>query len=374
MPDARPLGLYIHIPFCKKKCPYCAFYKEIWKPDYETEFINALKKDISSYRSILPKISTIFLGGGTPTILSHDGLKQLFDFIYTTLNIAIDCEITIEANPETITPQLLTTLEQCGINRLSLGVQSMNQNELDFLGRWHSADTITSALYTIRSHKKNWNLNIDLIFSTPNSTNSTIHHSLQTVLKFAPQHLSTYGLTIEPHTLFDKKKINPLPDEKELIQFETIMALCTSQHFDHYEVSAFAKPGFQCKHNLIYWNFEDFIGIGPSATSFFNNYRFAQPSSLSDYLHSPLSPFIENKISPSPLNDLIIEYIIAQLRLDVGINKKKFHERFNININEKFHKQIHELKSKALLQENETHIKKTKKGLFLLNEILITFI
>lgn len=375
MPDITTpgLGLYIHIPFCKKKCPYCAFYKEIWKPSYEESFVEALCNDLKSYTVFKPTFSTIFFGGGTPTILSDTSFKKIIATIHQVGHVTTNCELTIEANPETISTRLLDTLSSCGVNRISIGIQSFNQNELDFLGRWHTTDTIEQALYCIRSHQKNWNLNIDLIFSLPNTTDAQLQTSLEKALTYAPQHLSTYGLTIEPDTLFEKKKVTSLPDEKELKQFEHIIQTCQKHHYDHYEVSAFAKPGFQCQHNLIYWTYNEFIGIGPSASSLYQSHRFSQPSDIQAYLQDPFSPFIKNQTQPLSQNDQMVEFIIAQLRLDQGLNKKDFSSRFGKNFEHHFEKPLTLLYKKNLLENTSTHIKKTTQGLYLLNEILIAF-
>lgn len=370
---ASGLGLYIHIPFCQKKCPYCAFYKEIWKPSYEENFIEKLCEDLKSYSIFKPTFSTIFFGGGTPTILSDTSLKKIIATIHAVGYVAPNCELTIEANPETISTTLLNTLSDCKINRISIGIQSFNQNELDFLGRWHTTETIEKALYCIRSHKKNWNLNIDLIFSLPNSSTSHVQTSLEKALYFAPQHLSTYGLTIEPDTLFEKKKVNCLPDEKELKQFEYIIQTCKTHHYDHYEISAFAKPGFQCQHNLKYWTYNEFIGIGPSASSLYQSHRYSQPPDIQTYLQDPVSPFMKQQTQPLSQSDQMIEFIIAQLRLDQGLNKKDFLNRFGKNFEQHFEKPLALLYKKNLLESTPTHIKKTVQGLYLLNEILIVF-
>jgi oxygen-independent coproporphyrinogen-3 oxidase len=275
------IALYIHIPFCNTLCPYCGFYKVKNQLDLEAPLITALSQEIKYYHTQFKQIPlhSIFFGGGTPSLLSVPALSSLFEHIHTTFKLTADCEITMEMNPENITPTLLSAYKQLGINRLSIGIQSFNPKDLSFLGRTHTIKDIKKALTTVCTHDQ-WNYNIDLITGLPHLTLEQLNHSLEHALSFKPTHISPYTLSIEPNTPFKKHGITPLNQSIESTHYHHIHTKLTAAHYTHYEVSAFSKPGYDSQHNCTYWKYDPFIGIGPSANSFFENRRYSHPPSV----------------------------------------------------------------------------------------------
>jgi oxygen-independent coproporphyrinogen III oxidase len=368
-------SLYVHVPFCKTKCHYCAFYKEIWTAEKEEAFIKAVCVEIKAYKEKASKliVPSIFLGGGTPSLLKPNSLKLLFDTIITTFQIEPNCEITMEVNPESVNKNFLTTLKEVGINRLSIGIQSFNNDELKFLGRSHTDVTIHQALETIRAHS-HFNLNLDLIFSLPNSTHKTLEYSLNNALLYSPEHLSTYALSIEHGTVFDRKKVRPLESDTELDQYEQIKDTLAKKEFDHYEISAFAKANKQCIHNRRYWEYKPFIGVGPSGHSFFNNYRFENEANLERYLAEPTSRLqLCNQVKLSK-KERIEEFVMSNLRLKEGFSFKRFELEFDESFSSKFKEQVERLDRLDLISITKSHIKTSKKGQSLLNTVLEEFI
>jgi oxygen-independent coproporphyrinogen III oxidase len=369
------LGLYLHIPFCKKMCPYCAFYKIHWNEELETPFVNAVLKELLYYSNKTTDFSihSIFFGGGTPTLLSQKSWTLIFSFIKTHFKLTTHCEITTEANPETLTPETLSFLNTVGFNRLSVGIQSMHQKELTYLGREHTPEHLQKTLKNISKYGPK-NINFDLIFGTQAGTLPSLMNSLKQLLQFSPTHISTYSLSIEPGTPFDKKNISPIPNDKELDHYKSIITFLNTHGYEHYEVSAFAKQGFQCLHNLTYWTYQEFIGIGPSATSFIKGKRYTRSADLNDYIKNPLpSKLIENTTTLCD-SEQIQEYIISMLRLKQGLSLDHFEKTFNCSFMKRFHQPMKKLLADDFLIIKNNLVSTTEKGLYLLNEILLEFL
>ncbi len=371
-----PISLYIHVPFCQTKCPYCAFYKEVGATHLEEAYLTALTQELAHYETHYGKqfLKSIFLGGGTPSKLSSKSLNHLFSSIQTHMICLPDCEITMEANPESITPELLETFKACGGNRLSVGVQSFDPNELHFLGRTHTPNSLDKALKRIQSDP-HWNLNIDLIFGLPISTLETLQKTISQALSYQPNHLSTYALTIEPNTVFDLKKIRPMESDQEQDHYEYIIKTLKTHGYEHYEISAFAKPQKQCQHNRQYWTFNDFIGLGPSGSSLFQGKRATNSANLDAYIQDPTPPMIKdpNRYILDPKTQET-EFILSHFRLLSGVPIAEFETRFKHSVIESYRKEIKKLEALKLLTQTETHLVPTPKGISLLNEILMEFI
>lgn len=367
-------SLYIHIPFCIKKCPYCAFYKEFPNQSLESEFIDALLKEIHFYGTKLKTIKSVFIGGGTPNALTSKSLTKLFTALHTNFDLNNQPEITIEMNPDHITKTKLTLLKKFQVNRLSLGIQSFHTTDLHFLGRTHSVETTHKTITMIQDLGFN-NINLDLIFGLPNTSLDHIKHNIKKFLSYTPKHISTYGLTIEENTPFHKDNVAKLSSDLERDQFEYICNTLRDHGYNQYEVSNFSLPGFEACHNLNYWQFGDYIGLGPSAHSFFNGHRFNHPSSLKSYINNPIHPsFTNTKRSMAGDNDLCYEYIISSLRLPLqGLDIQKTNTLFNIDFEHQFKKQLSTFFKLNLLTKHSNHIKVTRKGLYILDEILTEF-
>ena len=361
------------MPFCTTICPYCTFYKTLHNTEQVTLYMAAIQKEIREFETLstIPKLKTIFLGGGTPSLLSKAHLQTLFTTLNEVFGLTKDCEITLEVNPETVTPTALNEWREIGINRLSIGIQSFDNTDLHYLGREHEANTIETALKHLQN-SGNWNFNLDLMFSLKTLTEDKLKANINKALSYAPNHLSTYALSIEPKTRFAQQKQTPRPADEELQHYQLIEQILTEAGYRHYEVSAFAKPGKECQHNLQYWHYNPYIGFGPSAHSYFHEKRFENKSSLKAYLTNPSSAYFT---TPTALtqDEQRLEYIISTLRLDNGFSKKAYQKRFRTNIQTEHGSTIEKLKSLQLLSEKNDTIKATQKGRYLLNEVLMEF-
>jgi len=276
----------------------------------------------------------------------------------------------MECNPEDISKEMLSMASSFNINRLSIGIQSFNQDERQFLGRQHNNENLNQCLeFLIHSPIKN--INIDLIYGLPISTLSHLTKTLNTLKNYPTTHVSTYALSIENGTQFEKQKISLLDNEKEAEHYQYIKETLDQENFEHYEIAAFAKAGHQCIHNLSYWNFEDYIGLGPSAHSFLFPYRFKNPSSLSKYIKNPTPQWKDKKISPCNKKNLSLEFFCSTLRLKKGFNMDDYKQRFNETLSPKIRDILNSLQSQKLIKQCKKDISCTKKGHLLLNDVLL---
>jgi len=353
-------SIYIHIPFCRKKCPYCHFYSVYPKNEYITAFENALLKEIIQRKPT--STLTIYFGGGTPSIMD----VKFFEKILKLLPHAQ--EITIEANPLDISLEKVKHLKDLGINRISLGIQSFDDQILKILQRKHSSKDAIIAIENIVNGGIE-NISIDLMYDIPDQTLASFKNSLITINHFPIKHISLYNLTIEENTPFYKEKEKLLPrvanEQESLIFLKTAISYLKSIGFQQYEISAFAKKGFKSQHNLGYWLGREFFGFGPSAFSYINGKRFKNVTNLLSYIkniNNDISPidFIEKLEDPHKTRELLT----INLRILSGLNLKKFPnldlETFNI---------LETLKSEKLLKQKKNKISLTKKGLLFYDTI-----
>jgi len=372
-------GLYIHIPFCEKKCDYCDFYS-ITALDRIDSFISALQKEIEIRSPIFSDYTfhTIFFGGGTPSLLKEKQVLQIWDTLTSNLSFIEKPEITVEANPGTLTHSKLSFLKNIGFNRLSLGVQSFNPDELTFLGRIHSAEDVYENFSFAREAGFS-NINIDLMTAFPGITLDSFKKSLGETIRLRPEHISCYTLIFEPGTVFHRKmlkgQLNPLEDAEEASYYRLASAILKENGYHHYEISNFSiGENNLCKHNLIYWNHKPYLGLGPSAHSFFNNQRHANKRSLSAYLDAldmgnlPID-FQENLSD----DDLIFEYMILNLRLQKGINLSEFRNRFGVDCSERFNSKIKYLSENNLIEVDDRYLRLSEKGWMFADSIAAYF-
>ncbi|MCP4050803.1 MAG: radical SAM family heme chaperone HemW [bacterium] len=371
----EPVSLYIHIPFCRSKCFYCAFYKDILDKDLCQEFIAAVKQEIMAYALRYPEtvFGTLYVGGGTPSCLQLDLLEELLEFTELKFRFLENAEKTIEMNPETVTQSFLDLLKKYSFNRLSTGIQSFSDNELNFLGRNHMLCDIEASLHLIKKNNFH-NINMDLIFGLPGSSKETFINNLKTAASFNPAHISTYSLSIEHGADFYKQKIEVIDQEEELSQYKAARHYLSENGFDHYEISAFAKKGFYCKHNLVYWSYKPYIGIGPAASSFYQNRIYSNVPDIRAYIKEPL--FSVNNIlktNQTTKDMLIKEYIIANFRRLDGLSINDFKHRFDLDFNSLYKDTVAKLVQEGLLCQKESMLSLTERGLFLLNNVLLEF-
>ena len=367
-------GLYIHIPFCYSKCPYCDFFSIVSDNKLiKKNYLNALKKEIEIYSKKFPKIriQSIYLGGGTPTVLSGQQITEIIALCFSHFKINRDIEITIESNPATLDSKKAVSLLRAGINRLSLGAQSFNNRLLKRIGRIHSKQGILHS-YKIARAMGFKNMNIDLMFGLPGQTLKQFKKSLKEVVQLCPEHVSLYALFIEPGTTFDnllKGGALKIPsDDIVYDMYQKAIDFLGEHGYDHYEISNFALPGKRCLHNLIYWKNQSYLGLGTSSTSYINNKRFKNYSDLSQYIY-----LLEHHILPIeskevlPLKEEMAETVILHLRMMDGLSKHDFMSRFNKPVEAVFSEQLKQLKKQGLLDASESNYFLTKKGIPLSN-------
>ena len=375
-----PLSVYIHIPWCIHKCPYCDFNSHEFKDqnikNNEEAYTHALLKQIENY-NIEPNrpIHSIFFGGGTPSLFSPKAFDTLIKKLENTFGLGKDCEITIEANPGTFDKEHFYGYRDVGINRMSLGIQSFNQTHLKKLERIHSPKEAASAAnLAVKIFDK---VNIDLMFALPNQSLSDVKEDITKALEIGTSHISYYHLTIEPNTFFYKFPPQ-LPDEEKSAEiFDLINNELNSAKFEHYETSAYAKKNNQCLHNLNYWNFGDYLGIGAGAHSKLScEGKISRKSCFKnprDYIKNTNNHKFYDDEKLLSENDLIFEFMMNALRLNKGFNQSLFEQRTNLPISI-IDKELSLAKDKKLIIQKNGRIKPTDLGQSFLNELLQIFL
>lgn len=363
--ERKELELYIHIPFCVSKCKYCDFLSAPSVKEERQEYVRSLCKKIRTYREFAKAyhIISIFLGGGTPTILTSEQTEDIFRAIYDTFTVDRDAEITIEMNPGTITEEKLERYKAVGINRLSIGLQSTNNHELRALGRIHTYETFIDTY--VMSRKAGFqNINIDLISAIPHQTLSSWEETLVTAALLEPEHISAYSLIIEEGTPFydyygEGRHAEELPDEEtERAIYSRTKEILEAYDYQRYEISNYARPGYECRHNLGYWNRTEYLGIGTGAASLVNNHRFTEGA-----LPEPVTK-----------NAQIEEFLFLGLRQTRGISKTRFQQTFTIPIETIYAPVLKKLCQQELLEVSEDTIRLTEKGIDLSNYALSQFL
>ncbi|WP_313163766.1 radical SAM family heme chaperone HemW [Sedimentibacter sp.] len=375
----KKLGIYIHVPFCKQKCNYCDFYSIKWNYKTENKYVEAMLNEIKSYKEKLNGFiaDTIFFGGGTPTIVKPDNLKRIIEEINDLIAIDKNAEITIEANPNTLSDENLTAYKEIGINRLSIGIQSLNDEILKKIGRIHNGD---EALNSIDRAKKNGfeNINADVMFNIHGQTVRDVEDTIEMIIEKDIKHISFYSLKLEKGTpLYIMEQNNKIVMPEEDYEREMYYAgrsVIEKHNLIQYEISNFAVKGYECKHNLKYWNQEEYIGLGPSAHSFLKNIRFSNSSDLNLYCENLQSNKLE-KIIHEELSedDLIFEYIMLRLRLTEGINTDEFNNKFSADFMKMYENQIDYLHKNNLIYVGKNNIKLTEKGMDISNYVITIF-
>jgi len=373
-----PLSLYIHWPWCVRKCPYCDFNShESNGPIPEQAYLDALRADLESSLPLIwgRKIHTVFIGGGTPSLISAAGLERLMSDLRTLLPLDLDAEITMEANPGTFEADKFRQFRESGINRLSIGIQSFNGAHLQALGRIHDAREAMKAVEIAHANFDNFNL--DLMYALPGQTLAQAQQDIDTALSFAPPHLSLYHLTMEPNTVFAKYPPQ-LPDDDESADIQDmIFERMAGAGYQHYEVSAYAKPGQRARHNLNYWNFGDYLGIGAGAHSklsfphrVLRQARYKQPQSFMDAAMQGNAVSEEHEIARA---DMGFEFMLNLLRLTEGFDPNLFFERTGMTINA-IDKPLDEAEAKGLIYRDFKLIKPTELGQRFLNDLQEMFL
>jgi oxygen-independent coproporphyrinogen-3 oxidase len=376
----KGISLYIHFPFCIKKCNYCDFASFPLNEPEKSLYIRALQSEISLFMDHFPdsriRVETMYFGGGTPSLLSPQELEEILSHLSKYFDFSSISEFTIEANPETVIKNKFIEFRRMGINRVSVGAQSFNENTLKLLGRVHNAAKIYKSFEILRDAGFS-NINVDLMFSLPNETLSELMYSLKEAVGLAPEHVSFYSLVLERGTpLFQASKKMNLPNEEESReQYLNGIQFLAENCYSQYEISNFAKTGFECKHNLSYWESRPYLGFGVSAGSFLARRRWKNVSNLESYFSHlnkkelPISfkEFLKGKMQKG-------EFLIMALRLTEGFDVSLYYNRFGVLPDEAFKDEINFLRSKRFLSADKTRIKLTQKGLLVANRVLEYFI
>lgn len=375
------LGLYLHFPFCISKCPYCDFNSYQLKEEKQiSSYISALYQEITAYSQKLKKsnIKTIYLGGGTPTILSGVQIYNILEYCKDKFTVDKNAEITIEANPGTLDGEKIKLIIESGINRLSLGAQSFDDLFLKKIGRMHNTQDIIDSYY-LAQEKGFDNINIDIMFALPGQTTKDLQITLKKAVSLKPDHLSLYNLTIKSGTEYYKKykrgKLKLPTEDEEYDMYNWAINYLEESGFEHYEIANFARPYKRSMHNLIYWQNKPYLGIGAGAYSFIKGYRYMNYENPARYTKEIMSGKLPvdngEKLS---LRKRMIETIILGLRTKDGVGYKKYKTRFGVNLNDIFSKQVNKLVNLGLLQKDDFKIKLTKRGIFLANTVFREFV
>ncbi|MBI4996168.1 MAG: oxygen-independent coproporphyrinogen III oxidase-like protein [Rhodocyclales bacterium] len=367
--DLPPLTLYVHIPWCLKKCPYCDFNShEAREGIPEAAYIAALRRDLDAALPLAAgrEVGSVFIGGGTPSLMSPAGIAEILG-APPRLTFAANAEITLEANPGAIEAAKFAGFREAGITRLSLGIQSFDDAKLKTLGRIHSADEARRA---IDHAQRNFDsVNLDLMYGLPGQTLGEARRDIETAIGFGPGHLSAYHLTLEPNTAFFHSP-PPLPDDDLAADMqEMVEEALAAGGYEHYETSAFAQPGQRCRHNLNYWSFGDYLGIGAGAHSKLAGRREARPRSPKDYLADPVSRHWQ----PIARDDLAGEFMMNALRLVDGFQASLFEQRTGLPL-AAIEPALRQAESEGLLVRNDGRIAPTLLGQRFLNRLLGLFL
>ncbi|MBA5605569.1 oxygen-independent coproporphyrinogen III oxidase-like protein [Duganella sp. FT3S] len=374
-----PLSLYVHFPWCVRKCPYCDFNSHEAKGgDFpEQEYLDALRADLEMALPLIwgRKIYTVFIGGGTPSLLSAAGLDRLLSDLRTLLPLDGDAEITMEANPGTFEAEKFRSYRASGINRLSIGIQSFDAGHLKALGRIHDGDEARRAVEIAQANFDNFNL--DLMYALPSQTLAQARLDVETAMSFKPPHLSLYHLTMEPNTVFAKYPPT-LPDDDASADMQDMIAELTAANgYGQYEVSAYAQPGRQARHNLNYWEFGDYLGIGAGAHSklsfphrVLRQARYKQPKSYMEQVRNGTPVQEEFEIARE---DMGFEFMLNTLRLHGGFPPNLFAERTGMSLNA-IDKTLNAAEAKGLLYRDHLVIRPTELGQRFLNDLQEMFL
>ena len=359
-------GIYIHIPYCKQQCTYCNFHFKIAQKD-KLEMLKSMHKEIKERKDFLngKEVSSIYFGGGTPSILSISEIKHLIQTIYTLYSVNEDAEITVECNPDDLTGPKLSSYKKIGVNRLSIGVQSFADADLKFMNRSHNAK---EAIKSIELAKKVGfeNITIDLIYGLPNQTLKQWRKNLDIMFSLGIQHFSAYALTIEEKTalyhLVKNEKVKVLSDKKTISQFNLLQVKAKEQGFIHYEISNFGKQGYFSKHNTAYWTGSHYLGIGPSAHSFNGTSRRWNISSNKKYIEGVLANSSYSESENLTNEQQYNEYIFTSLRTIWGIDKATILKRYGDEIALYFLKEIKKWEAKKYIVAVSNIYTLTSKG------------
>ena len=380
MKNTKTIGLYIHIPFCRQKCLYCDFPSWAGKEEQMQEYVDALTKEIKNRSSEYAdrKVVSVFFGGGTPTTLSIPMLEQLMQAVLENWDISEDAEITTEANPGTLDREMADALKKMGFNRLSMGVQAWQNRLLKELGRIHTIESFQENYQAVREAGFE-NVNTDLMFALPNQTMADWQETVKNIVTLEPEHISAYSLILEEGTPFfdryEKGELEPAEEELDREMYHWVVDYLAEMGYEQYEISNFAKNGRQSRHNRIYWQAEEYLGMGLGSHSYMEGERFHNIYDLQEYIKADGDgSLLKEEIEVITEEDALAEFMFLGLRLTEGVSFRRFRERFGQEMKNIYGSQIEELVRDDLLEEDETGIRLTRRGVDISNFVFEKFL
>ena len=357
-------SIYIHIPFCKKICSYCDFCKMYYYEDIASKYLDSLEEEIDSY-NLKETYKTLYIGGGTPSSLSIDNLNKMFK-ILNKIKLSDDYEFTFECNIDDITKEKLELLKTNRVNRLSIGIETINEELQKLINRSHTKEEITTNINLAKKYFSN--INIDLIYAIPGETMEILKDDLDFITSFNPNHLSIYSLILEEHTKLYIDKVEPIDEELDNKMYYFIIDYLSNKGYHHYETSNFSKEGYESKHNLTYWNNERYYGFGMGASGFIDNYRYTNTRSINKYLDN-------NYLSSKEIQDdktMMQNEMILGLRKTKGVDLNLFKEKYHKDVKDVFN--IDKLIDEKLLIIKDNYIYISKDKIYISNYILCDFL
>lgn len=370
-----PLELYVHIPFCVRKCQYCDFLSGPSDQKTRDDYVDALCREIRSIsQKEVYEVVSIFIGGGTPSVLSGGQLCRIMDEIKQAFILSGDAEITMEANPGTVSLEQLKLCHEAGINRISFGLQSTVQQELDMLGRIHTYEEFLQSYHWARKAGFS-NINVDLMFAIPGQTCENWKHNLETIAELSPEHISAYSLIIEEGTPFAQKKLILPTEDEEYQMYEDTAEILRKYGFHQYEISNYARDGFECRHNKGYWQRTEYLGAGLGAASLFRGKRFSNTRDMQIYLADSTEPEkIREDVTTLSRNNEIEEFMFLGLRMTEGISERQFERNFGCRIEDIYGSVLAKYKEMDLLEHTGEFWRFTRKGIHVSNPVLADFL
>ena len=362
------LGLYVHIPYCVRKCNYCDFCSlPNGRGEVPDEYIRALCDEIRSYKGrAYDSLDTVYFGGGTPSLLSPEQLERVMSAARESFVIKPDAEITFEANPGTLTKEKAVAFRRLGFNRVSLGLQSIHENEMKKLGRIHTYQEFLDTFSILREVGFD-NISVDLMYGIPHQTKASFAKTLEAIVALRPEHISAYGLIVEEGTPFYDDDDLMLPElDEECDMYELAAAYLRDAGYEHYEISNYARPGYRSRHNTLYWRFGEYIGVGAAAHSFLGSRRFYNTDSVGEYIMGA-----GRAIAEDDELDLAYEYAMLGLRLSEGFSLDEYERLFSVSFTEGKEGIISRLEREGLLTLSDGRISLTERGFYLSNSILV---
>ncbi len=363
------IGIYVHIPFCLRKCLYCDFVSYVTTEEVRAAYVARLLKDIAE-TDVKETVDTVYIGGGTPSVLEAKDICMIMDAIRESFTLTDDCECSMEINPGTVSLEKLILYRKAGINRLSIGLQSCDDKELKALGRIHSCEMFFDA-YRMAREAGFENINIDLMSAIPEQTKESYKETLQKVLQLKPEHISAYSLIVEEGTPFADMELNLPSEEDERWMYYETDRLLSAVGYVRYEISNYALPGYECRHNIRYWTGKEYLGFGVAAASFYQGCRSKNASGLEAYITD--GPEVEECVMLTE-KDAMEEFFYLGLRMCGGVKEEVFFQRFGIQPEEVYGDVLEKHIRDGLLVKEEGRIRLTARGIDVSNYVLCDFI